>query len=355
MPCGPLQAMQLYALSTGSPVRGGFSMFLFCMGTIPLMFALGAVGSMFSGALGGALGGALRGAVSRRVTQAGAVIIAAMGLSMLANGWNSSGLYSLFDRAADFMKSGSTMAKDETFAPVIQNGVQIVNSTLLPNHYPAITVQEGVPVRWTIHAPPGSINGCNNRFFIREYGIEHTFRQGDNIIEFFPAKAGRFRYSCWMSMMHSAITVLAPGESSAGEPDITPVPAGVAIPTEKIAIAQAAGNFQMVETELSDDGFNPAIAVVQRGIPLLWTINNNSLDPGNNSLIFPMYHAILETRQGGNNIQLMPDEDFEFSTGDHIFYGYVKVVDDINRIDIEAVKAEIANHETLAYPEAYFD
>ena len=349
MPCGPLQAMQFYALSTGSPARGGLSMFLFCMGTIPLTFALGAAGGMLSGAF------------SRRIMRAGAVIIAAMGLTMLVNGWNSSGLYSLFNRTAGLFRRDSATAKGDAFMPVIQNGVQIVNSTLLPNRYPAITVQEGIPVRWTINAPPGSINGCNNRFFIRQYGIEYTLKPGDNVIEFFPAKAGRFRYSCWMSMIHSTIAVLNPGESAgktAGEPDITPVPAGVVIPTDTVALAQVAalsGNFQIIEIELSDDGFDPAIVVMQRNLPALWTINNHSLDPGNNSLIFPVYYAMLETRQGANVLQLMPDQDFEFSTGDNIFYGFVKVVDDINRIDIEAIKAEVADHETLVYPEAYFE
>ena len=50
MPCGPLQAMQLYALSTGSPIAGGISMFLFSMGTVPLMFGIGALSSFLSGA-----------------------------------------------------------------------------------------------------------------------------------------------------------------------------------------------------------------------------------------------------------------------------------------------------------------
>ena len=89
-----------------------------------------------------------------------------------------------------------------------QNGVQIVNSTLLRNRYPAITVQQGIPVRWIIDAPPGSINGCNNRMIIREYGVNHTFKQGDNVIEFTPQKTGKFNYSCWMGMIRSTITVI---------------------------------------------------------------------------------------------------------------------------------------------------
>jgi sulfite exporter TauE/SafE/copper chaperone CopZ len=201
MPCGPLQAMQLYALSTGSPIRGGISMFLFCIGTIPLMFALGAVSSALSGVKGQAF--------SRRVMQAGAILVAALGLVMFSNGWNLSKFSNLIDNAASVKPS--SQADKGKFVPVIQNGMQIVNSTLQPGRYPAITVQQGIPVRWTIKAPPSSINGCNYRMIIPEYGIQYTFKQGDNVIEFNPAKTGKFRYSCWMAMIHSTITVLARG------------------------------------------------------------------------------------------------------------------------------------------------
>ena len=43
MPCGPLQAMQLYALSTGSAVRGALSMLAFSLGTVPLMLGFGLI------------------------------------------------------------------------------------------------------------------------------------------------------------------------------------------------------------------------------------------------------------------------------------------------------------------------
>jgi hypothetical protein len=192
---------------------------------------------------------------------------------------------------------------------------------------------------------------------IREYGIQHTFKQGSNVIEFTPAKTGRFRYSCWMAMIHSTITVLAEGESAADvrEPDTAPKPAGVGIPAETIALAQTADNAQTVTIHLGDEGFEPAIAVMQRRLPALWTITIDSLDPGNSGIVFPAYYAIMETRQGENQFRLVPQGDFEFYTADSVFYGYVKVVDDISRVDIEAVKAEAANFETLIYPEAYFE
>jgi plastocyanin domain-containing protein len=86
--------------------------------------------------------------------------------------------------------------------------VQIINTTLASGRYTPITVKAGIPVRWIISAPKGSINGCNNSMYISEYKIEHKFTTGDNVIEFTPQKPGNFSYSCWMGMIRSSITVL---------------------------------------------------------------------------------------------------------------------------------------------------
>jgi sulfite exporter TauE/SafE len=207
MPCGPLQAMQLYALSTGSPIRGGISMFLFCAGTIPLMFALGAAGGILSGAKGRAF--------SQRAMQVGAIFVAAMGVVMFTNGWSGTGFSGPLNQAAS-IPIASTRTESGAVEPVTRDDMQIINSTLLPNRYPSITVQQGIPVRWIINAPQNSITGCNYRFIIREYGIVHTFTPGNNVIEFIPEKAGRFSYSCWMGMIFGTINVFAAMEGASG-------------------------------------------------------------------------------------------------------------------------------------------
>jgi len=102
---------------------------------------------------------------------AGAVLIAAMGLTMFANGWNLAGFGSALDRTAVFTPA---RAEGGALSPQILDGVQIVNSTLLPGRYPAIAVQQGIPVRWIINAPSGSINGCNNRMLPKERADSHT-------------------------------------------------------------------------------------------------------------------------------------------------------------------------------------
>lgn len=48
MPCGALQSMQLYALSTGSAVSGAAVMFFFSIGTVPLLLLLGGLSTLAS-------------------------------------------------------------------------------------------------------------------------------------------------------------------------------------------------------------------------------------------------------------------------------------------------------------------
>jgi hypothetical protein len=204
MPCGPLQAMQLYALSTGSPLAGGFSMFLFSMGTVPLMFGVGALSSLLSKKF------------TRKVMKAGAILVTVMGMTMFSYGWGLSGPKAGSGGGAGAAPNPPGLVSTPAGAPPPGEGeVQLVNSTLRPGSYPAITVRRGVPVKWIIDAPRGSITGCNNRMIIREYRIEHRFSPGENLIEFTPEKTGRFSYTCWMGMIRGSITVIEADQSAA--------------------------------------------------------------------------------------------------------------------------------------------
>ena len=357
MPCGPLQAMQIYALSTGSPVKGALSMLLFSLGTVPLMFALGALSSVLSKRF------------THRVMTAGAALVVILGITMFSQGWTLSGLSVL---SLNFGTGTQAVASTDP-ETVIEDGYQIVNSTLASNRYPAITVVAGTPVRWIIDAPKGSINGCNDTMIIPEYNVEYAFRTGENVIEFTPDKAGVFQYSCWMGMIRSTITVIESGEvsgksseGSAGQ--VTPLPAGVEtsapqdpvpanviIPTDTLAVATIEEEVQRITIELTDNGFSPAIVVVQAGVKAEWTINNTSSREGNTSLLVPAYKTQLLINQGANPLYILPGESFDFSTEDNVFYGYFKVVGDLSVIDNEAIKNEVANFQTLVWPPATFE
>ncbi len=212
MPCGPLQAMQLYALSTGSALFGAVSMLAFGLGTVPLLLGFGVLGT----ALGRRFSG--------KLITAGAVVVAVLGLSMLTQGATLASVPTrpvppapVQSKAAGFIPAATTVATAQpasaapsspaaSDAPVT-DAVQHINSTLSARAYPSITVQAGIPVQWNIVASKGSINGCNGQMIIPEYGITHDFTEGDNIITFTPDNTGTFQYSCWMGMIRATITV----------------------------------------------------------------------------------------------------------------------------------------------------
>jgi hypothetical protein len=192
MPCGPLQAMQLYALSTGDPVQGAISMLAFSLGTVPLMFGLGAISSFLSKKF------------TSKMMTASAVLVLILGIFMFSNGISLSGI------ALPGLSGGVATANESQLSntATVNQGVQTITTKLSPNSYEPITVQVGVPVKWTIQADASDINGCNNQVLIPKYNIEKKLVAGDNIIEFTPTVTGTVPYSCWMGMIKSNITVV---------------------------------------------------------------------------------------------------------------------------------------------------
>jgi len=193
--------MQLYALSTGSFAAGALSMLLFVLGTVPLMFGLG----LLAGALG------------RRFTDkamfVGAALVVFLGLFMLSNGMTLSGVSAPSSSGAGGVASASATAEaaaDATDDFVIENGVQIVRGELKRNAYPRFTVLAGMPVKWIVTAPAGSVNGCNESIVIPALDMEYTFREGENVVEFTaPQEPGIYGFSCWMGMIRSEFVVVA--------------------------------------------------------------------------------------------------------------------------------------------------
>jgi sulfite exporter TauE/SafE len=193
MPCGPLQAMQLYALSTGDPIKGALSMLVFSLGTVPLMFGLGALSSFLSKQF------------TAKMMQVSAVLVIVLGFAMFQTGMAVSGIQlPSFSVSELFNFGGSSKGVDA----VVENGIQIVTSEVYNGSYERITVKVGVPVRWTIHVGDGQLTGCNYRFEIKSLGIEYQLEEGDNVLEFTPTKTGKLSYNCWMGMIRSFVNVI---------------------------------------------------------------------------------------------------------------------------------------------------
>ncbi|MBU3110265.1 sulfite exporter TauE/SafE family protein [Clostridium lacusfryxellense] len=80
MPCGILQTMQLYAFGTGSAVTGATSMFIFVLGTVPLMISFGTISSL------------LNKKNTKQLVKFGGILIVVLGLIMGDRGLSLSGI-----------------------------------------------------------------------------------------------------------------------------------------------------------------------------------------------------------------------------------------------------------------------
>lgn len=200
MPCGPLQTMQLFALGTSSPVKGALAMFVFAIGTVPLMLTFGG------------LSGLLSKGYTKKLLKLSGVLIIILGLIMGNRGFAIAGINlnpaPAVDLKKDIAENNSDTVENPAIAKaVMEDGVQVIKMTVsnkgfTPN---AFYVQKEIPVKWIIDGK--EINTCNNAIIIPSINRELKVKSGENIIEFMPGEKD-VNFSCWMGMLGGVIKVV---------------------------------------------------------------------------------------------------------------------------------------------------
>jgi uncharacterized protein len=363
MPCGPLQTMQVYALGTGSFLAGAFSMFLFSVGTVPLLLGFGAVSSFLSAKF------------NRRMLKASGVLVMALGLVMFTRGMN------LFGVGLPTIGGGSGVAVAK-----IVGDYQEVRTTVESGTYHPFVVQAGVPVRWTVSVKADELNGCNNPVTVPQYGIKKQLVPGDNLIEFTPTQSGTITYTCWMGMITSTIRVVdnlakIPPKDLSDTPAASAAPpagAGAAgsvasafepggnggggccgatpgrfasgkVPVDDVQVAKFTAEGQVAEITVNDGGYSPAVIVMQKGVKGRIRFVADKLSSCNYAVTFPEYQGGLDLSKGQlETPYLTITEDFTFQCGMGMLHGYVKVVPDSSHFDLQAVKRQVAAYKPAA-------
>jgi len=190
MPCGPLQTMQLYALGTGSAFNGALSMFLFSLGTVPLMLTFGALSGLISKGY------------TKTLLKFSGILVVVLGLVMGTRGLALAGVTMHTPLSGNKALTSSPAAK-----PIIENGVQIVKMTAdgagyTPN---GLYIQKNMPVKWIIDGK--SLNSCNGQIIVPSLNIQRTLAPGENVIEFTP-KDKDINFSCGMGMIRGLFKVV---------------------------------------------------------------------------------------------------------------------------------------------------
>lgn len=325
MPCGPLQAMQLYALASGSFIMGALNMFFFSLGTIPLMFGIGFASTFARGNLKG------------KLSYVSAMLVMVLGITMLYQVVIGGGMLERTNNGR-FIDASTTEQVQEVIT-TLENGV-----------YQPITVVAGKKVRWIVRARKDEINFCNNSFNSKPLGIKVKLKPGDNIIEFTPTVAGVYQYQCWMNMIKSTITVLPANsvvDNSINDIEEENLLAPLLANRSEIAVAKikeikvgsSLSKVQEINTTLSDGTYKPI--VVQKGLPVKWVIDVDKYDLNfcNNAFNSRELGINTKLKVGQNIVEFTPREIglYEYNCWMNMISSNIEVVDNLENIDINSL------------------
>lgn len=276
MPCGPLQTMQLFALGTGSALKGALSMFIFALGTVPLMLTFGAISGFLSKGY------------TKKLLKFSGVLIIVLGLIMSNRGLSLSGI-NINPLSYVMVSSFNSNSSTDSSKAILEDGVQIINMTANNNGYSpnVFYVQKGVPVKWVINGE--SLNYCNNSIVVNSLDIQQKLKSGENIIEFTPTDKD-INFSCWMGMIRGVIKVvddLDSTDTSKYDPSLpsasngpsccaVPLNNSATYPENLITTSKVTNEFQTAIIKGEGSSLNPLILVAQNNLKFLLTIDLNN-------------------------------------------------------------------------------
>ncbi|MDR5585936.1 MULTISPECIES: sulfite exporter TauE/SafE family protein [Clostridium] len=366
MPCGPLQTMQLYALGTGSAITGAISMFLFSLGTVPLMLAFGAISGFLSKGY------------TKQLLKFSGILVVILGLIMGNRGLALAGvgMPNVNTLAQNFSGTEVRASQSNIGKATIENGVQVIrmtadNSGYTPN---AFYVQRGIPVKWIITG--SQINSCNNAIVVPSLNIQKTLKSGENIIEFTP-NDGDINFSCWMGMIRGVIKVtdnLDSVDTSKKDSSVPAPSSGMSCCTggttestaqQKTSIygddlskvstdrlikkANISGDIQSLNIKGTGYDFEPLAIVLQNGIKTKLSIDLNSFDNPNGNFI------ILNVDSGEQVTSFIGKKDIvnvEFKIDkigtyvifkDNIAEVAIEVTDSLENVNLKEVRGKYIN------------
>lgn len=188
LPCGFTQAMQVFAVSTGSFAYGALVMGLFAIGTLPGLLSIAGLAS------------AVKGSLAKKFFKFAGLAVIIFSLFNISNGLGLTGW------TAGLSQTGNINLNDPNV--ILENGIQVVRMKQLSNGYSpnSFTVKKGLPVKWVIDSlAPYS---CAASLVMPKFNIRKNLVKGENIIEFTPLETGRIPFSCSMGMYTGRFNVV---------------------------------------------------------------------------------------------------------------------------------------------------
>lgn len=183
LPCGFTQALQLYVLAVGDWQVGALTMFVFSLGTLPMLLSLGAAASFITSSL------------QRHFFRFAGVLIVFLAIVGVGNGLTLAGANV---SVGSLFKSNNTTSALFTPLVSIVDGRQAINIEVSHERgiYPrAFTVKKNVPVDLTVDSEV-TLFGCSAVWVIPQYNVSLPITAGVNTASFVPKKTGKIYIVC---------------------------------------------------------------------------------------------------------------------------------------------------------------
>ena len=183
LPCGFTQALQLYVLAKADPVAGALTMFVFSLGTLPVLMGLSFATSTNAGNF------------KRYFFRFAGAAVIVLSLSSIHQG-----LSQVWPPPAATQQVALEQSK--LGEVVIENGTQIATMKIvgleyIPNRFAVI---EGMPVEWRIDATKAE--GCGRVIVVPKLRISRLLSaSGPTVLQFTPGETGEISFNCGMRMM----------------------------------------------------------------------------------------------------------------------------------------------------------
>ncbi len=199
VPCGITQAMEVLAISIGSPISGALIMFAFILGTAPLFALIGvATAKLSEGWHDNFMKIAALALIGMAIYSINGVMIVTGSPITISKITRPITYFFSNER---FSNSGTVMAAVDGVQKVT---IEALSAGYSPNR---VTVSVNVPVELTIST--NNTYSCASAFIFREFGISTFLEPTDSeTFTFTPTKKGKFTYTCSMGMYTGVMEVI---------------------------------------------------------------------------------------------------------------------------------------------------
>lgn len=190
LPCGFTQAVQIYALSTGSPLFAGALMATFAIGTAPGLLALAGLPVVVPGRM--------------RPTLLRLVGVVVLGFALI----NGSAGFRLAGISLSLPGTEPVAAAEPPSGTVGPDGDQLLTTFQDGGGYSPgnVAIYAGTPTHWTIKS--STTGTCAASLIVPSLGLQVRLHVGDNAIDLPALPKGTVEYSCAMGMYGGQISVV---------------------------------------------------------------------------------------------------------------------------------------------------